>query len=95
MKLSDITEEYVGGLRYVKETFRKVELDLSSPYISVITGPRRCGKTFILLKTVRNLLQRGGMRSIFPLTTLSYAYPIGSWQRRCVRSSKREEFSSF
>ncbi|MGC8597765.1 MAG: hypothetical protein ACP5NY_07625 [Thermocladium sp.] len=65
-KLSDITEEYVEGLRYVKEILRKVELDLSSPYISIITGPRRCGKTFILLKTVRNLLQRGVGGMVLP-----------------------------
>ncbi|MGC9105567.1 MAG: ATP-binding protein [Thermoprotei archaeon] len=57
--LKRVTEEYLGGLQFVREVPREVEVDLSTPDITVLAGPRRAGKTFLMLKAVKSLLNRG------------------------------------
>ena len=57
--LREITEEYVGGLHFVKEVPREFRLNLSTPDITVVAGPRRVGKTFLMFKEVMSLLSSG------------------------------------
>jgi predicted AAA+ superfamily ATPase len=56
--LKELTEEYLGSLRYVNEIPREIELPIS-PDIVTIVGPRRSGKTFIMLKNAEKLLKMG------------------------------------
>jgi len=57
--LREITEEYLGALQYVKEVPRDVKLSIGSRDIVALVGPRRAGKTFLMLKAVKNLLDSG------------------------------------
>ncbi|ASJ05286.1 ATP-binding protein [Thermococcus barossii] len=57
ISLREITEEYVGSLRFVEEIEREVPLPAGSD-IKAIIGPRRVGKTFLLLKRVEELRER-------------------------------------
>ena len=57
--LREITEEYLGALQYVREVPREVKLPLRSRDIVALVGPRRAGKTFLMLKAVKNLLDSG------------------------------------
>jgi predicted AAA+ superfamily ATPase len=57
MKLLEITYEYIESLKYVKEIKRNIKLNFTS-YITSIIGPRRVGKTFIMLKTAKELLSK-------------------------------------
>jgi predicted AAA+ superfamily ATPase len=56
--LREITEEYLGALQYVKEVPRDVKLPISRDIVALV-GPRRAGKTFLMLKSVKNLLDSG------------------------------------
>jgi predicted AAA+ superfamily ATPase len=56
--LKEITEEYLGALQYVKEVPRDVKLPTSRDIVALV-GPRRAGKTFLMLKSVKNLLDSG------------------------------------
>ncbi|RSN69204.1 ATP-binding protein, partial [Candidatus Korarchaeum cryptofilum] len=56
--LREITEEYLGALQYVKEVPRDVKLPTSRDIVALV-GPRRAGKTFLMLKSVKNLLDSG------------------------------------
>lgn len=58
--LRELTEEYLGSLRYVREVAREVELPLGSRDVVAVVGPRRAGKTFLLLKAADGLLRSGG-----------------------------------
>ncbi|WP_054837281.1 ATP-binding protein [Metallosphaera hakonensis] len=57
INLREITEEYVGALQFIREIPREIKLDLSSLDITVLAGPRRVGKTFLMLKEVRRLME--------------------------------------
>ncbi len=57
--LGEVTEEYLGSLMYVKEIKREFRLPQGSSDITALIGPRRVGKTFIMLKSVENLIKRG------------------------------------
>ncbi len=57
--LKTITEEYLGGLEYVQEIHRDISLLGAGSDILALTGPRRVGKTFTLLKHVSSLLKAG------------------------------------
>lgn len=59
MILRELTEEYLGSLNYVREIPRRVELQIGISDIVALAGPRRSGKTFIMLKTVDKLLKSG------------------------------------
>lgn len=59
IRLSELTEEYLGSLKYVKEIPRQFSVGTASDDILAIVGPRRVGKTFIMLKTCRKLLDAG------------------------------------
>ncbi len=58
--LKEVTDEYIGSLRFLREIPR----DLTLPYdwrdVIALIGPRRVGKTFIMLKTASSILERGG-----------------------------------
>ena len=56
MDLKEITEEYMGALKYVKEIKREISLR-QAPDIVALLGPRRVGKTFLMLKKVKTLLE--------------------------------------
>ena len=60
-----ITEEYLGSLNYVKEIKRSIEIT-PSPDIVVVVGPRHAGKTFLMLKKVRELLDSGEQAAYVP-----------------------------
>ena len=53
-----MTFEYIDSLRYVKEIKRKIELPISRDIVSII-GPRRVGKTFLMLKKAKELIENG------------------------------------
>ncbi len=57
LSLKELTEEYLGSLKYIKEIPRRFELGESTDIVALI-GPRRVGKTFMLLKRVRKLLDK-------------------------------------
>ncbi|BBD73214.1 ATPase [Sulfodiicoccus acidiphilus] len=59
LNLRAVTEEYVGGLQFVNEIPREIKLNISSPDITVVAGPRRVGKTFLMLREVRALMGSG------------------------------------
>ena len=54
ISLIEITEEYLGSLKFIKEIPREVELPKGRD-IKAIIGPRRVGKTFLLLKKAESL----------------------------------------
>jgi len=54
ISLIEITEEYLGSLRFIEEIPREVELPQGRD-IKAIIGPRRVGKTFLLLKKADSL----------------------------------------
>jgi len=54
ISLIEITEEYLGSLRFIEEIPREVELPQGRD-IKAIIGPRRVGKTFLLLKKAESL----------------------------------------
>jgi len=56
--LREITLEYLGALERSEEIPREVNLP-RGPDIKAIVGPRRVGKTFLMLKTVRKFIERG------------------------------------
>jgi len=56
--LREITEEYLGALRYVREVPRDVELPVGREIVALV-GPRRAGKTFLMLRHARDLLDSG------------------------------------
>jgi len=57
--LREVTEEYLGALRYVREVPRDLKLPVGLRDILALVGPRRAGKTFLMLKTIKNLLDSG------------------------------------
>ncbi|WP_167911517.1 ATP-binding protein [Thermococcus sp. 21S7] len=57
ISLIEITEEYLGSLRFVEEIPREVELPVGRD-IKAIIGPRRVGKTFLLLKKAESIKDR-------------------------------------
>ncbi|MGB9718146.1 MAG: ATP-binding protein [Thermoproteota archaeon] len=56
-QLLEITYEYLDSLRYVREIQREIALPTVSPDIVAVVGPRRSGKTFLMLKTANNMLK--------------------------------------
>ena len=58
LSLREITQEYLGALRYVEEIERDLRI---GEYVDVfaLIGPRRVGKTFSLLKKAEELLKSG------------------------------------
>ncbi len=58
VSLRELTEEYLGALKYVEEIPRRFELGESTD-ITALVGPRRVGKTYTLLKKVKALLNDG------------------------------------
>ena len=58
LSLREITQEYLGALRYVEEIERGLRI---GEYVDVfaLIGPRRVGKTFSLLKKAEELLKSG------------------------------------
>ena len=58
--LRELTEEYLGSLKYAREVAREVALPLGLRDIVAVVGPRRAGKTFLMLKAVEGLLRSGG-----------------------------------
>ncbi len=55
--LVEITFEYLDSLKYVNE-IKRIEYLPESKDIIAIVGPRRVGKTFLMLKKVKELLER-------------------------------------
>jgi len=64
--LKEITSEYLGSLEYVREIPRNFSIPSSPSDIIAILGPRRVGKTFIMLKKTKALLDRGGQALYIP-----------------------------
>ncbi len=58
MRLREITYEYVESLKYVNEINREFEFG-EYPDIFALIGPRRVGKTYLMLKRVKSLLDYG------------------------------------
>jgi predicted AAA+ superfamily ATPase len=58
--LRELTEEYLGSLKYAREVAREVALPLGLRDIVAVVGPRRAGKTFLMLKAAEKLLRSGG-----------------------------------
>ncbi len=58
VSLLEITYEYLESLRYVREIRRRMELGEYTDILALI-GARRVGKTFMLLKKARELLDSG------------------------------------
>ncbi|OYT29029.1 MAG: hypothetical protein B6U94_07940 [Thermofilum sp. ex4484_79] len=58
VSLLEITYEYLESLRYVREIRRRIELGEYTDILALI-GARRVGKTFMLLKKARELLDSG------------------------------------
>ncbi|MGC9050355.1 ATP-binding protein [Pyrobaculum sp.] len=54
-----LSREYIESLRYVKEIPRFFSLPAVGRDIVAVVGPRRVGKTHVLLKTAASLLERG------------------------------------
>ncbi|WP_099209253.1 ATP-binding protein [Thermococcus henrietii] len=54
ISLTEITEEYLCSLRFIEEIPREVPLPTGKD-IKAVIGPRRVGKTFLLLKTAEKL----------------------------------------
>ncbi len=57
--LKEMTSEYLGSLKYVREIPRNLSLPSSLPDVVAILGPRRVGKTFLMLKEAKKHLDRG------------------------------------
>ena len=55
--LKEITYEYVDSLKYVKEIKREINLPITRDIVAII-GPRRVGKTFLMLKKAKELLEK-------------------------------------
>jgi len=53
--LREITYEYLGSLKYTKEIKRNIEIPIARDIVAII-GPRRVGKTFLMLKKAKELL---------------------------------------
>ncbi|MDK2384491.1 MAG: AAA family ATPase, partial [Candidatus Korarchaeota archaeon] len=64
--LKEVTGEYLGSLEYVREIPREFSLPIHSPDIVAILGPRRVGKTFLMLKEVKKLLESGDQALYIP-----------------------------
>ncbi|USG99522.1 hypothetical protein K1720_08390 [Thermococcus argininiproducens] len=60
VSLRELTWEYIEGLRYVKEIPREVVLPIGMD-IKAIIGPRRVGKTFLMLKKPKIYYNMGKM----------------------------------
>ena len=58
--LKTITEEYLGVLEYSKEIKRNFSIPGNVSDIVALTGPRRAGKTYTVLKEVQSILNSGG-----------------------------------
>jgi len=58
-QLIEITYEYLDSLKYVNEVKREIALPTVSPDVVAIVGPRRVGKTFLMLKTANDMLKDG------------------------------------
>ncbi|MEM0219808.1 MAG: AAA family ATPase [Thermoproteota archaeon] len=56
-QLLEITYEYLDSLKYVNEIPREIVLPTASPDVVAIVGPRRSGKTFLMLKTANDMLK--------------------------------------
>jgi predicted AAA+ superfamily ATPase len=56
-QLTEITYEYLDSLKYVNEIKREIALPAVSPDVVAIVGPRRSGKTFLMLKTASDMLK--------------------------------------
>ncbi|WP_297508101.1 ATP-binding protein [Thermococcus sp.] len=56
--LREITLEYLGALEKGEEIPREINLPRGSD-IKAIVGPRRVGKTFLMLRTARELIEKG------------------------------------
>ncbi len=56
-KLLEITYEYIDSLQYVEEIKRQVTLPKTKDIIAIV-GPRRVGKTFLMLKKAKELLEK-------------------------------------
>lgn len=65
--LKELTEEYLGSLKYVREVAREIELPRRVSDIVAVVGPRRAGKTFIMLKSVKRDLEEGDQALYVPL----------------------------
>jgi len=58
--LREITLEYLGALEKTEEIPREVGLPKENNMdIKAIVGPRRVGKTFLMLRTAKNLMENG------------------------------------
>ncbi len=64
--LKELTLEYLGSLKYVQEVPRDFSLPQSFPDIIAVIGPRRVGKTFIMLKLAQSILDKGGQALYIP-----------------------------
>ena len=62
--LRTVTDEYIGGLRFSGEIKRNFSIPRNSSDIVAITGPRRVGKTFSILKEIQSL-QESGERAVY------------------------------
>jgi len=58
LDLRVITEEYLGALSFVKEIPREISLPDAPTDIFCLVGPRRVGKSFLMLKKAKSLLSR-------------------------------------
>ena len=67
LRLSELTEEYLGSLKYVDEIPREFSVRLKTSDILAIVGPRRVGKTFVMLKACRELLNASEQALYVPL----------------------------
>ncbi len=56
-KLLEITYEYIDSLQYVEEIKRQVTLPKTKDIVAIV-GPRRVGKTFLMLKKAKELLEK-------------------------------------
>ncbi len=57
--LTEITNEYIDSLKFVKEVInRDIELPISSDIVAIV-GARRVGKSFLMLSKARDLLGEG------------------------------------
>ncbi|ASJ07724.1 ATPase [Thermococcus siculi] len=66
VELREITLEYIGALEYVEEIPREIEMPRGGD-IKAIIGPRRVGKTFLMLKKAKTMLENGANVLYLPL----------------------------
>ncbi|MGC9076430.1 MAG: ATP-binding protein [Conexivisphaera sp.] len=88
--LAQLTEEYIGSLKFVREIPRRDSLPLGTTDVVAVIGPRRVGKTHMMLRAARQILDGGGQALYVPMDDPSLR---GVTARRLAEMA-REEYAA-